>query len=147
MTAGVILYSFYEISTIIIRIFTLCYIPQHHSPTTAMSWLLAIFLWPWPGFLLYAAFGSTALPRERAERHEAMLRALESGRAGFRKILDDESHWLPEELIRFGALGKKLGEMCIPTGNSLDLIDREEVFLARLCGDIDEASKPVYLLY
>ncbi|MGI6252652.1 MAG: cardiolipin synthase [Aminivibrio sp.] len=147
MTAGVILYSFYEISTIIIRIFTLCYIPQHHSPTTAMSWLLAIFLWPWPGFLLYAAFGSTALPRERAERHEAMLRALESGRAGFRKILDDESHWLPEELVRFGALGKKLGEMCITTGNSFDLIDREEDFLARLCGDIDEAEKTVHLLY
>ncbi|MGI6783093.1 MAG: cardiolipin synthase [Aminivibrio sp.] len=147
MTAGIVLYSFYEVSTILIRIFMLCYVPQHHSPTAAMSWLLAIYLWPWPGFLLYAAFGSTALPRERAQRHEAMLKALESDKAAFRKILDDESHWLPEELVRFGALGKKLGDMCITTGNSFDLIDTEEDFINRLCKDIDGAENTVHLLY
>lgn len=147
MTAGVILFSFYEVSIIIIRIVMLCYIPQHHSPTTAMSWLLSIYLMPWPGFLLYAAFGSTALPRERAQRHETMLKALESDKAAFRRILDDESHWLPEELARLGTLGKKLGEMCITTGNSFDLIDREEDFIDRLCADIDGAERTVHLLY
>ncbi len=147
MTAGVFLYSFYDLSSIAIRIFMLCYIPQRHSPTTAMSWLLAIYFWPWMGFLLYIAFGSTALPRERIERHEALLRSLTADKATFRRILDDESHWLPEELVRFGALGKKLGDMCITTGNSFLLIDREEDFLNKLCADIDGAKESVHLLY
>jgi cardiolipin synthase len=147
MTAGVFFYSFYELSSIAIRIFMLCYIPQRHSPNTAMSWLLAIYFWPWMGFLLYAAFGSTSLPRERAERHEALLRALKSDKATFRRILDDESHWLPEELVRFGTLGKRLGDMCITTGNSFLLIDEEKEFLSSLCADIDRADKSVHLLY
>ena len=85
MTAGVILFSFYEVSIIIIRIVMLCYIPQHHSPTTAMSWLLSIYLMPWPGFLLYAAFGSTALPG-RGPAAQTILKALESDKAAFRRI-------------------------------------------------------------
>jgi cardiolipin synthase len=147
MTAAVFFYSFYELSSVVIRISMLCYIPQRHSPTTAMSWLLVVYFWPWPGFLLYAAFGSTALPRERVERHEALLRTLSADKGSFRRILDDESHWLPEELARFGALGKKLGDMCITTGNSFLLIDREEDFLKSLCADIDGAKESVHLLY
>ncbi|MFA5473471.1 MAG: PLDc N-terminal domain-containing protein, partial [Aminobacteriaceae bacterium] len=64
MTLGIFLYSFYELSSVIIRIVLLGYIPLRHSPNTAMAWLLAIYFWPWMGFLLYAALGSTALPSE-----------------------------------------------------------------------------------
>ena len=68
MTASVLLYSAYEISSIAIRLFMLCYIPQKHTPSTATAWLLAIYFWPWPGFLLYSLFGSTSLPQERIEQ-------------------------------------------------------------------------------
>ncbi len=147
MTLGVFLYSFYEISSILIRIVLLCYIPLRHSPNTAMAWLLAIYFWPWLGFLLYAAFGSTALPRERTERHESLLRALGDEKHAFRKVLHDDSHWLPDDLTRFGALGKKLGDLSITTGNSFVLIDEAEEFLRLLRGDVEKARHSVHLLY
>ena len=147
MTAGVIFYTLYDLSSILIRIVMLCYIPQRHSPHAAMSWLLAINLWPWLGFVLYALFGSAALPSERASRHETLLRTLREGKGGFRNVAGDDSHWLPDELLRFGALGKKLGDMGITTGNSFRLIDEEGAFLESLSRDIDKAKHSVHLLY
>lgn len=147
MTFGVLLYTFYDLSSILIRIVMLCYIPQRHSPSTAMSWLIAIYFWPWGGFLLYALFGSTALPQERVTRHETLLRSLYGDKKTFRRVLDDESHWLPDDLARFGALGKKLGDMCVTTGNDFLLLDDEGTFLQNLCGDITAAKHSVHLLY
>ena len=147
MTLGIFLYSFYELSSVIIRIVLLGYIPLRHSPNTAMAWLLAIYFWPWMGFLLYAALGSTALPSERIRRHESLLQTLGEKKHAFPKIPDDDSNWLPEDLTRFGALGKKLGDMSITTGNSFTLIDEAEEFLKLLCADVENAGHSVHLLF
>ncbi len=147
MTPTMLLYTAYDISSIAIRLVMLCYIPQKHAPSAATAWLLAIYFWPWPGFLLYLMFGSASLPEKRVERHEKMLRSLEDGRRSFRCLFDDEAHWLPEELVRFGALGRKLGDMCITRGNEFLLIDSEEEFIRALSADIDRAGSTVHLLY
>jgi len=147
MTITMLLYSAYELSSIIIRLFMLCYIPQKHTPSTATAWLLAIYFWPWLGFLLYALFGSTSLPQERIDRHETMLRSLDEDKRLFRRILEDEAHWLPDELVRFGALGRKLGDMCITRGNDFLLIDREDAFIRSLASDVESAKSTVHLLF
>ena len=94
MTPTMLLYTAYDISSIAIRLVMLCYIPQKHAPSAATAWLLAIYFWPWPGFLLYLMFGSASLPEKRVERHEKMLRSLEDGRRSFRCLFDDEAHFL-----------------------------------------------------
>lgn len=147
MTVTMLLYSAYEISSIAIRLFMICYIPQKHTPSTATAWLLAIYFWPWPGFLLYSLFGSTSLPQERIDRHETLLRSLDADKRMFRRIFDDEAHWLPDELVRFGALGRKLGDMCITRGNDFLLIDREEAFIRSLAADVESARISVHLLF
>ena len=147
MTALMLLYTAYDISSVIIRVVMLCYIPQKHTPSAATAWLLAIYFWPWPVFLLYSLFGSASLPEKRIERHEKMLRSLEDGKKSFRCMFDDEAHWLPEELVRFGALGRKLGDMCITRGNEFLLINSEEEFIRGLAADIDEARSTVFLLF
>ena len=52
---------------IAIRVFAIVYVPINRRPTTATAWLLAIFLIPYVGFLLFLLFGSTKLPRRRRE--------------------------------------------------------------------------------
>jgi cardiolipin synthase len=147
MTIGMLLYSAYEISSLLIRLFMLCYIPQKHTPSTATAWLLTIYFWPWPGFLLYSLFGSTSLPQERIDRHETLLRSLDDDKRLFRRIFDDEAHWLPDDLVRFGELGKKLGDMCITRGNDFLLIDREKEFIRLLTEDVESARSSVHLLF
>ncbi len=147
MTLGIFFYTFYEVSSVAIRLFMLCYVPQRHNPTTAMSWLLAIYLWPWMGFLLYGIFGSTTLPRERILRHESLLKRLKPERKTFRRTVSENPFCLPEELARFGALAEKLGDMVITSGNDLALIDDSALFIKILCGEIAEARKSVHLLF
>ena len=56
MTPWALLYYLYDLSSFCIRLFMLFYLPLKHSPTTATSWLLAVYLWPWPVAVLYAVF-------------------------------------------------------------------------------------------
>ena len=76
MTPTMLLYTAYDISSIVIRLIMLCYIPQKHAPSAATAWLLAIYFWPWPGFLLYSMFGSASLPEKRVEDALARQRRL-----------------------------------------------------------------------
>ncbi len=51
-----------------IRIAALIIIPRDRKPTAAMAWLLAIFLIPFVGILLFLLIGSPKLPKARRER-------------------------------------------------------------------------------
>ena len=42
-----------------IRVIAVIVVPQNRKPQTAMAWLLAIFLIPYVGILLFLLFGST----------------------------------------------------------------------------------------
>src|ERR1700730_4243696 len=48
-----------------IRLAMPLYVPQRRSPSAARTWLLFIFLLPWPGLVLYALVGRIRLPALR----------------------------------------------------------------------------------
>src|SRR4029450_13933106 len=48
-----------------IRITALIIIPRDRKPTAAMAWLLAIFLIPFVGILLFLLIGNSKLPKKR----------------------------------------------------------------------------------
>ena len=54
----------------IIRIAALIVIPRDRKPTAAMAWLLAIFLIPIIGVILYLLIGSYKLPKARLEKQK-----------------------------------------------------------------------------
>ena len=60
------LYVMLDISEWLVRLAMLVYVPQRRSPAAARTWLLLIFLLPWPGVLLYAAIGRIRLPERCA---------------------------------------------------------------------------------
>ena len=51
-----------------IRFIMLVYVPQHRTASAARTWLLLIFLLPWPGLLFYALFGRIRVPKARIEQ-------------------------------------------------------------------------------
>ena len=55
----------YLISEWSIRFVMLAYVPQRRSAAASRTWLLLIFLLPWPGLILYALFGRIYLPKRR----------------------------------------------------------------------------------
>ena len=50
-----------------IKVLALIFIPRHRKPTAAMAWLLAIFLIPFVGIVLYLVIGNIKLPKSRIE--------------------------------------------------------------------------------
>jgi cardiolipin synthase A/B len=59
----------YLISEWGIRLVMFVYVPQRRSTAAARTWLLFIFLLPWPGLLFYWLFGRIYLPANRLKMH------------------------------------------------------------------------------
>ncbi|MGZ8804013.1 MAG: PLDc N-terminal domain-containing protein, partial [Microbacterium sp.] len=55
-----------------INIAALIIIPRRRKPTAAMAWLLAIFLIPFVGILLFLLIGSFRLPKKRRDAQAAV---------------------------------------------------------------------------
>ena len=51
-----------------IRITALIIVPRDRKPTAAMAWLLAIFLIPFVGIILFLLIGNVKLPKKRREK-------------------------------------------------------------------------------
>ncbi len=111
MTAGVFLYTFTNSSSIVIRIVMLCYIPQRHSPTTAMLPVFAVYFWPWPGSPISPSVPPPCRGEGSSGTRPCSAPSRPTGPPS--RILDDESRpWLPEELVRFrGRWGKNWGHV------------------------------------
>src|SRR5260370_32209780 len=58
----------YLISEWAIRLVMLVYVPQRRSAAASRTWLLFIFLLPWPGLIVYAIFGRIYVSKRRIGR-------------------------------------------------------------------------------
>ncbi|MBC7323620.1 MAG: cardiolipin synthase, partial [Acetomicrobium sp.] len=127
----------------------LCYVPLKHEPPTAVAWLLAINIWPWGGFILYSLFGSTGLPRERLRRRQTLLSELGNALHDIRvKVLQEVNDpVLRDQQKKISYMAYKMVDMSPVAGNKMELLADFEEYLDRLCQDIDEAERYVYLLY
>ena len=65
-----------------IRIAALIIIPRDRKPTAAMAWLLAIFLIPFVGIILFLIIGNVKLPKKRMERQKEINAIIEQRAEG-----------------------------------------------------------------
>jgi cardiolipin synthase len=136
----------YLISEWSIRLVMFVYVPQRRSTAAARTWLLFIFLLPWPGLLLFWLFGRVYLPRRRIQMQE---RASEfarraQGQIGARVTVDPE---LPSVFQFVPGLAKKMGYFETLAGNQLELLPDYGDTIDRIIGDIDSAHRNVHLLF
>ena len=104
---------------IAIRVFAIVYVPINRRPTTATAWLLAIFLIPYVGFLLFLLFGSTKLPRRRREKQQEINSYIVETTEGMERVTRD--HPWPLWLDSVIALNRTLGAMPLVGGNTAEL--------------------------
>jgi hypothetical protein len=71
----------YLISEWAIRFVMLIYVPQKRSAAASRTWLLFIFLLPWPGLILYWLFGRIYLPARRVRMQERASRFIREAQA------------------------------------------------------------------
>jgi cardiolipin synthase len=128
-----------------IRFVMLVYVPQQRTAAASRTWLLLIFLLPWPGLVAYALFGRIRVPRARIEQQ--MLASQRIVRAQ----VQQKAHLvcmpeLPSYLAHIPGLATRLGDFAVFAGNAVELIPDYAGSIARLVADIDAATHHVHLL-
>ncbi|HEX5004452.1 MAG TPA: cardiolipin synthase [Gemmatimonadales bacterium] len=132
----------YVLSEWAIRFVMLVYVPQRRTPAAARTWLLLIFLLPWPGFLLYAVIGRIKFPAWRFARQ--------------REVSGMIREWQRTRPVHPGpgqpdgsvpALVHALGDFRALGGNTIELLPDYAGSIARLAQEIDGARESVHLLY
>lgn len=132
----------YLLSEWAIRFIMLVYVPQRRSPAAARTWLLLIFLLPWPGFLLYAAIGRIKFPAWRLARQRTVSGMIREWQ-GIHPVPPGEAG--PGG--RIPALVHALGDFRARGGNTVELLPDYDASIARLADEIDTAQRSVHLLY
>jgi cardiolipin synthase len=130
-----------------IRFVMLIYVPQRRSPAGARTWLLLIFLLPWPGLVLYGLVGRIYIPRRRIDlqlKASAVIRALQDRVIKEPRLEPGDDELELREAVR---LAESLGDFKLCGGNSFELLPDYGGSIDRLVSDIEAAKHHVHLLY
>ena len=126
-----------------IKIAALIIIPRRRKPTAAMAWLLAIFLIPYVGILLYLLIGTFKLPRKR---RDAQVRIDEIIRENVREerleIIDPT--W-PRWFQRVVQQNEALTGIPASYGNQATLLDDYQASIDAMAAEIDTARTFVHV--
>ena len=136
----------YLVSEWAIRLVMLIYVPQRRSAAASRTWLLFIFLLPWPGVVLYWLFGRIYIPARRVRMQIRASRFIREAQAqiGARTTAEPD---LPAALQFIPGLARRLGDFETLAGNRLELLPDYDATIDRIIGDIDAAQQHVHLLF
>ena len=135
----------YLLSEWTIRLVMLVYVPRQRNAAASRTWLLLIFLLPWPGLALYALLGRIRVPRERIDQQKRASQRIMDGQTHLRPHVVCQPP-LPEYLAHLPALATKLGDFDVFGASAVELLPDYQVSIDRLVQDIDAATHHVHLL-
>ncbi len=130
------------IADISIRIIAVIVVPQNRKPQTAMAWLLAIFLFPYLGIVLFLLFGSTKLPKRRREKQQEINTFILETTEGMDRVEKevDFPSWL-EPIVE---QNRNLGSMPLVGGNTAKLYTDNAESLGAMIAAVGEAKRFVH---
>ncbi|MEZ2390559.1 cardiolipin synthase [bacterium RCC_150] len=123
---------------IALRIVLLGIIPGNRRPTTAMAWLLAVFLIPSVGFILFLLFGNFRLSRRRREQQEEVNERVRAGTSALAAVVSNYSG--PEWVTSAGELNRRLGSLPMVDGNTVQLFPGYEESLKAMAEAVRGAN-------
>jgi cardiolipin synthase len=127
----------------IIRIIALILIPRERKPTAAMAWLLAIFLIPFIGILLYLLIGNIRLPKRRMARQAEADRMI-ADRVDAVDLVADHDAW-PAWFASTVEQNTRLGGLPATSGNRARLIDDYRGSIDAMAADVATATRFVHV--
>ncbi|KQM80911.1 cardiolipin synthase [Agromyces sp. Leaf222] len=126
-----------------IRIAALIIVPRDRKPTAAMAWLLAIFLIPFIGIILFLLIGNVKLSKRRRQRQLEIDRILEEHDEDLLPS-PDAANW-PAWFRTVVEQNRRLGALPAVAGDSAQLMGDYEASIAAMAADIDTAERYVHV--
>ncbi|WP_166874382.1 cardiolipin synthase [Salinibacterium sp. ZJ450] len=127
-----------------IKITALFIIPRGRKPTAAMAWLLAIFLIPFIGILLFLVIGNFRLPKKRMQEQARIDALIEDRVVAESSVIADESSW-PRWFQRVAQQNEKLTALPALGGNDSTLFGDYQSSIDAMTADVEKAQKFVHV--
>lgn len=128
-----------------IKLAALGFIPQNRRPSSAMAWLLLVYLIPFLGLLLFFVLGSTTLDRKRRRIHHD-VNELVHGRFSS-TVAPQTAEVQPPWLRTSITMSQKLGTLPCTWGNSAELCADYEQSIAAMTAEVEKAQRFVNVEY
>jgi cardiolipin synthase len=126
-----------------IRITALIIVPRDRKPTAAMAWLLAIFLIPFIGILLFLVIGNSKLPRARRAKQKDIDRMIAERSEGLEPP-SGQAEW-PDWFAALVRQNETLGALPALGGNTVTLIGDYRASIDAMTAAIDTATRFVHV--
>ncbi|KQQ03536.1 MULTISPECIES: cardiolipin synthase [unclassified Rathayibacter] len=127
---------------LVVRVVAVIVVPRNRRPTTGLAWLMAIFLIPYVGILLFLFIGSYKLPRKRRRKQEEINRFILESTDGIDRVA--RNHPWPQWLESVVTLNRNLGAMPLVGGNDASLQGGYEETIRAMADEIDRARRYVH---
>ena len=127
---------------LVIRIVALGWIPHNRRPSVALGWLLAIFLIPYVGILVFVLLGSAKLPKRRRDK-QSQVNDLIRDQLRNRAIIGQRDH-MPEPLSTAAQLNFDLGALPMTHGNGFELHVDNHACMEAMADAVDRAKRFVH---
>jgi cardiolipin synthase A/B len=128
-----------------VRLTMLLYVPQRRSASAARTWLLFIFLLPWPGLAIYALVGRIRVPAFRRKLQEQASEQIKKAQAQIGSQIVAQPD-LPAQLRIIPEQARRLGMFEPFAGNAFEFLRDYAESIDRLIEDINTAKRHVHLL-
>ncbi|QHC69458.1 cardiolipin synthase [Rathayibacter sp. VKM Ac-2801] len=139
---GVILPIAAVVVELVVRVIAVIVVPRNRRPTTGLAWLMAIFLIPYVGILLFLFIGSYRLPRKRRRKQQEINRFILESTDGIDRVARE--HPWPQWLESVVTLNRNLGAMPLVGGNDARLQGDYEQTIRAMAAEIDRARRYVH---
>jgi cardiolipin synthase len=125
-----------------VRLGAIVVVPVNRRPTSAMAWLMAIFLIPYLGVLAFLLIGNPKLPAHRRRKQRQINQLILERTKGMDAVLPEDPG--PDWLATAVTLNRNLGAMPLVTGNRAHLIEGYAESLAEMTQAVCEARRYVH---
>jgi cardiolipin synthase len=125
-----------------VRLVAVVVVPVNRRPTSAMAWLMAIFLIPYLGVIAFLLIGNPKLPAHRRRKQREVNQMILERTKGMEDVPQDDPGppWL-QSVVR---LNRNLGAMPLVTGNRAELIEDYDASLRLMTEAVDAAKGYVH---
>ncbi len=131
----------------LIKIGLIFYIPRNRKPSSAIAWLLVLFLLPWLGIILFILIGNPKLSKRRRRMQVEIDKLIDTAVANS----DQRKHlFTPRQLERYepvAELSEALGKLPVRAGNSVKILPEYDEAIADIVKEIKQAKEFVHLEY
>jgi cardiolipin synthase len=120
-----------------VRLIAVLIIPVNRRPSSAMAWLLAIFLIPYLGIIAFLLIGNPKLPKHRREKQREINEMLALVTRDTPELALEPGQ---EGVVALARLNRNLGALPMIGGNAATLIEDYEDSLRQMAAAVDAAT-------